>query len=103
MTEHKDVYEALLAAKGEIPTLFKDAVNPFYGKAYLTLGTMLRYVEPVLAGHGLVLVQPIEVVHIHDRVMRYVFTRLVHTPSGTEIQSRYPLQPVEENDPQKLG
>ena len=43
----------LFDAKGEIPVIKKDAINPFFKAGYATLSIIIEVVEPILRKHGL--------------------------------------------------
>ena len=53
-------YENLFAAKKEIGKISKDSTNPFFKSKYFDINALLEHVEPVLAEHGLMVIQPIE-------------------------------------------
>ncbi len=55
--KHETIHAAMVAAFGEMPDVDRDGVNPHFQSRYTTLGAMVRAVRPVLARHGLVLIQ----------------------------------------------
>lgn len=98
-TEHAGpatIAEALSAAQAEITDPAKDSVNPHFKSRYADLATVLKTVRPVLAKHGIALVQTTD---LHDGQLVLV-TRLLWRDE--EILGRYPVQPVKA-DPQGLG
>jgi hypothetical protein len=90
------IAEALAAAQAELTDPVKDAVNPHFKSRYADLATVLKTVRPVLARHGIALVQTTDII---DGVTVLV-TRLLWRDE--EILGRYPVQPVKP-DPQGLG
>ena len=90
------IAEALSSAQAEITDPPKDSVNPHFKSRYADLATVLKTVRPVLAKHGIALVQTTDIL---DGTLVLV-TRLLWRDE--EILGRYPVQPVK-NDPQGLG
>lgn len=52
------LFPALFKAKQELGGVTKSADNPFFKSSYADLNTHLEVAEPVLAKHGLLLLQP---------------------------------------------
>jgi hypothetical protein len=90
------IAEALSAAQAELTDPPKDSTNPHYKSRYADLATVLKTVRPVLARHGIALVQTTDIL---DGTLVLV-TRLLWRDE--EILGRYPVQPVKA-DPQGLG
>lgn len=90
------IYKKLFEAKKEIGKISKDSTNPFYKSKYFDINSLLEHVEPILAKHGLLVIQPIE--------NGSVITRIINTDteSGDIILSSAMLLP-EMDDPQKMG
>jgi len=95
-TQPSSIAEALAAAQLEITDPAKDSVNPHFRSRYADLATVLKTVRPVLAKHGIALVQCTQV--DGDRLV--LVTRLMWR--GEEIESTYPVEPVK-RDPQGYG
>lgn len=51
------LFKALAGAQGEMPAVKMDAQNPFLKNKYATLGAVIETAKPVLAKHGLAVVQ----------------------------------------------
>jgi hypothetical protein len=84
---------ALSKAQGDFVDPEKDKKNPFFNSEYTTLGAVLRSVRPILAKHGLSLVQVVNIDVLE--------TCLLHS-SGQWIADVYPLRPAK-TDPQGFG
>ncbi len=56
----KNLGTALAAAQAEMPMVGKDKVNPFYRSKYADLASVIKVVAPVLAKHGLSVIQTID-------------------------------------------
>lgn len=52
-----EIAAALVAAQGEMPAALFDATNPFLKNRYATLGSLIQTAKPVLAKHGLAVIQ----------------------------------------------
>jgi hypothetical protein len=94
---------ALVAAVGELAPVSKDATNPAFRNRYATLDSMMEQVRPVLARHGLAVLQ--SVTHPETDAGRVVGiaveTRVLHT-SGEWIAGLVTL-PVEKSTAQGTG
>ncbi len=89
---------ALIAAQKEIKGVAKDATNPHFKNRYASLDAIIDAVRPVLAKHGLAIIQgALE----SDPVTLSVETMLVHT-SGEWITGGVTL-PLGKADPQGAG
>jgi len=67
----------LAAAQAELADPVKDGQNPHYASRYATLGAVLAAVRPVLARHGLAVVQDVRTETSGDRLVVSVTTRLL--------------------------
>ena len=85
-------YENLFAAKKEIGKISKDSTNPFFKSKYFDINALLEHVEPILANHGLFVIQPIE---------EDIVTTKIINEDGFGIASGMKLTPM--SDPQKMG
>lgn len=98
-----DIYEALLEIQTEgIEGVTKDAKNPHFKNTYITLGTLLDKVLPVLTAKGLVLTQTPCFVENVGPVSPALRTELTHVKSGTSVFGTVPLM-LERDNPQGLG
>jgi hypothetical protein len=89
--------KAMCAAQAELKNPPKDSVNPHYKSKYADLATVRDTVIPVLAKHGLSLLQlPSEL-----GTDSALTTLLAHT-SGEWVETTIRLRPVK-NDPQGVG
>ena len=93
MEKTKTIYQNLFEAKKHIGKISKDSRNPFFKSKYFDVNGLLDAVEPVLAEHNLLLLQPIE--------NNKVITKIVNIEDGETIQSELELPNIV--DPQKLG
>jgi hypothetical protein len=75
----KNLLKALHAAKLEFPAIKKDMDNPFFKKKYADINSILEQVEPIMAKHGLMILQPID----QDSVC----TQIIHVESGEQMTS----------------
>ncbi|KWX79951.1 ERF family protein [Paenibacillus jilunlii] len=90
--------KALVAFNLEVKIIEKDASNPHFKNAYATLDTIVNEVRPILAKHGLVVMQ----FPGGDGEKYTLRTMLVHE-SGEWIESEpLTMKPVK-NDPQGIG
>lgn len=89
----KELLKKLAAAKEEIKPIEKNLKNPFHKNEYADINQILKQVEPVLAAHKLMLLQPIE--------NGSVVSRVFDLDSGDSVQSSLELPPID--DPQKKG
>ena len=91
------IAEALSAAQAELTDPPKDSVNPHFKSRYADLATVLKTVRPVLARHGIALVQA---TRVEDDGRVLLITRLLWRDE--EVVGYYPISPVK-NDPQGMG
>lgn len=94
---------ALVAAVGELGPVAKDATNPAFRNKYASLDSIMEQVRPVLARHGLAVVQSMTAPDTVDgRVVGLaVETRLIHR-SGEWLAGSVTL-PVEKATAQGTG
>lgn len=89
-----DLMQAWIKAKIELGSVVKkEGVNPHFRSKYATLDATLQRGEPVLARHGLGILQ----MPTDNRLVNLLFHE-----SGQWISFRYRMAPVK-NDPQALG
>lgn len=93
----KDLAAALVAFGAEVENVTKDRANPYFKSTYATLGAIIDATRPLLAKHGLVVMQTTGVT---DGVV-VLRTTLAHR-SGQCVEGFYPLKPVKD-DPQGYG
>ena len=91
------IAEALAAAQAELTDPPKDSLNPHFKSRYADLATVLKTVRPVLARHGIAIVQT---TGITDAGSVILITALMWR--GESIVGRYPVAPVKA-DPQGYG
>lgn len=99
-----NIATALGKAQGELKAIQKDSVNPHFKNSYASLDTILETVRPVLAKHGLSLVQGATECYSADegRPMAIsVETMLIHS-SGEWIKNSA-IIPLAKADPQGAG
>lgn len=104
VTDHSTVAAALVAARAEIPTVAKDSVNPHFKNRYASLDTIIEAVMPVLARHGLTVVQGTTAPDRDEagRVTAFtVTTQLLHR-SGESLTSAV-VVPLAKADAQGAG
>ena len=85
-SEINELATALAAAQAEIKNPAKESINPHFKSRYTDLAGGLDCVRPVLAKHGLSIVQSTGM----DGEMMLLTTRLLHK-SGQWIESVYPV------------
>jgi hypothetical protein len=89
---------ALVAAQSEFPNIKKDSENPFFKSTYADLAAVVAGVKPILAKHGLSVLQVGGTGPMGTPVMK---TFLIHK-SGEFIGGHLPLNPTKP-DPQGFG
>lgn len=85
---------ALVAVQKELKPVLKDGTNPHFKNRYATLDALTEYVRPILASHGIVLLQG-------GTESGGVETMLIHN-SGEWISSSYQI-PLEKGTAQSAG
>ena len=89
----KELIKKIAEAKKEIGKISKDQTNPFYKSKYFDINSLIKQLNPLLAKHKLLLVQPI--------LDNMVLSRIICIDNGGSIDSSLTLPEI--NDPQKLG
>lgn len=90
--------KALVAFNKEVKIIEKDAKNPHFKNDYATLDTIINEVRPLLASHGLVIMQ-----FPGGDGEHYTLRTLLMHESGEWIESEpLTMKPVK-NDPQGIG
>ncbi len=92
-----NISAALVAAQADAVSAKFDSVNPHFRNRYASLAEVIDVMKPVLAKHGLSIIQLPEV----SDTGVVLTTRIVHS-SGEWMESNYPIQPSK-NDPQGWG
>jgi hypothetical protein len=80
---------AFAGAQADLKPIKKDADNPFFSSSYASLESVIELCRPVLAKHGLTIMQD----NGHDPDLVVVTTRMLHT-SGQWIESETALKPI---------
>ena len=91
---------AIVAAQGEMPAVPKTAINPHFRNKYAPLDAIVKATAPILAKHGLGVVQGGEDAPFVDGHVS-VTTRIIHA-SGQWIESSLRMKPAKD-DPQGVG
>lgn len=97
-TEINLVAKALLQVQREIEPIVKDSENPHFRNRYVSLDSMTEYVRPILAKHGLTVIQGGG--DLTNGGLQ-VTTTLLHE-SGQWISSSFEM-PLEKATPQAAG
>lgn len=92
---------ALVAAQSEFSAVAKDRANPFFKSSYADLPAVKAEAQPVLAKHGLAVIQEPKYVVIEGKIHDTLTTIVVHS-SGQIKASTMILKPVK-GDPQAQG
>jgi len=88
---------ALSKFQGEMTSVKKDAVNPFFKSKYATLDTIWEAIRKPLSDNGLSVIQTLGI----GEGFTTLGTKLLHT-SGQWVEGSMPLNP-EKDTPQGLG
>jgi hypothetical protein len=83
------ITKALCGFSKECPTILKDRDNSVYRSRYADLGAILKIVTPVLAKHGLVVVQ----MPVTENGVTSLVTTIIHE-SGEMFEASMALSPV---------
>jgi hypothetical protein len=92
-----DLAKALYQAQAELPAAPKDSINPHYRSKYTDINTLIETCRPVLAKHGLCIVQTFE----PSNKGITIETAILHE-SGQWISGTMYL-PLEKQTPQGMG
>lgn len=99
MSDHMGALAAALSkAQGEMKNAAFNRKNPHFKSNYADLAGIRDTVTPILAAHGLAVVQAVDVLDGGAAVLR---TTLMHEGGGS-ICAAYPL-PANHGEPQKFG
>ena len=93
----KTIYQALLKAQSEFPSVKKESTNPFFKNKYAGLDSILEVILPILHENELFIVQS----PTSDGERIGVTTKIIHT-SGEEITGTFTMN-LAKNDPQGAG
>jgi len=93
----KTIYQALLKAQSEFPSVKKESTNPFFKNKYAGLESVLEVVLPILHENGLFIVQ--SPISEGDRVG---VQTSIFSENGEEIKSSFTMA-LSKNDPQGAG
>jgi len=88
-----NIFNKLFKLQQEIGAVSKDASNPFYKSKYFDINSLIKQLNPLLAKHKLLLIQPI--------MDNMVLSRIICIDNGGSVDSSLTLPEI--NDPQKLG
>lgn len=98
LTGANTLARALLAFQAEGVKLQKNAINPHFRNAYISLDSLIESVLPIANDCGVVVLQlPTSVDGVPS-----LTTRLLHAESGEQIEATMPLQ-LEKPGPQAQG
>lgn len=102
--EHDNIAEAIVAFQAEVGTVAKDADNPFFKSKYADLPAVKAAAQPILAKHGLAVIQAPSYQVLGDKVYDTLRTTIIHRKGalGDLLMSEMILKPVK-NDPQAQG
>src|SRR6056297_1112486 len=95
----KELGKALIEARSHMGRLVKDGINPHFDSNYATLKAVIETAERPLADAGIAVMeyttdsQEITTQHLD----------LIHTESGETLQSAFPLNCKDPNNPQQVG
>lgn len=95
---------ALVAANREIRPIAKDSVNPHFKSKFASLDAIMCEIRPILASHGLAIIQGATTPHTNESGTVTAFTvetLLVHE-SGEWVLSSV-VMPIIKSDPQGAG
>jgi hypothetical protein len=94
---------ALAAAQAEIKTVVKDRTNPHFKNRYATLDAIMETVRPVLAKHGLSIVQGCTIPsEVDGRLVAFAVETMVLHASG-EFLSNMVYMPLAKQSAQDAG
>jgi hypothetical protein len=91
------IYKKLFEAKKDIGKISKDSTNPFFKSKYFDINGLLEHVEPILAKHGVLLLQPVN----DGKVITQLIDSDTHGVGSDAVESSIELPNI--TDPQKLG
>lgn len=102
--DHETLGAALVAFQAEVAAVPKDATNPFFSSKYADLPAVKAAAQPLLAKHGLAVIQEPGYVVAEGKVYDTLATTLVHKKMSYEsaIRSTMILK-LAKNDAQSHG
>lgn len=98
-----EISKSLLKVQTEIPTIAKDANNPFFKSKYATFPHIWEECQPVFAKHGLVVSQSSgDTYKVGNDTFMQFCTLIIHAESGEYIEATSSV-PLGKPDPQGYG
>lgn len=94
-----ELWKAFIEFQKDFKGMKPDATNPFFKSTYITLDGILETVRPILAKHGLAVLQ--EAKGVDGSVT--IKTRLVHESGQYYETDILEMKPQKANDPQQMG
>src|SRR5690554_1866282 len=95
----QELYKAFIKFQSEFKGLKPDASNPFFKSNYIKLDGILEAVRPLLAKHGLAVIQN---AHTTEDGLMAVKTILIHE-SGQSMETDTMTMRSTKDDPQQRG
>lgn len=94
-TKHQTIQEAIAACAAEVPVVERDATGDLGNRSYkyATLASMVRAIQPVMAKHGLGVVQP-PVQRVIDGTLHAGCRTILLHESGDQVESEL-LLPIQ--------
>lgn len=86
----------ILAVQNEVGAMSKDKKNPFFNSAYFDINQLIHHLQPVLAKHGVTVIQPLSITPSGQPALKTVAFDGVD-----KIEEITPLPDA--GDPQKMG
>lgn len=97
-----NITKALISAQAEMPKAKKDSDNPYFGSKYADLAEIIDISRPILAKHGLAIIQfPSTNILADGKTVVVITSRILHE-SGEWLEDSLSLMPVK-SDPQSMG
>lgn len=90
--------QKLLEAQKDMPALQKNAINPHFGNAYISLDTLMEQVLPILNKHGLILSQIPSSIGDEPALQ----TMIINAEDGDSLHGTVPLI-LDKDNSQGLG
>lgn len=104
MEEHKNVFEAVLAAQNEAKAVEKDAENRHDGYSYASVEAIVKDVRPVLIKHGIIVLTTGSQ-YVQDGQQPYMSCKykVLHVPTSTDFECDHdlPVSPPRANQVNK--
>ncbi len=102
-TNSKGLYKKILKTQGEIGTVLKDSVNPFFKSKYADINAFIEMIKPIITDNGLIILQPLVYVTnpISGIAQPCIKTILIDSDDGVSFQSVTPM--TDYPDAQKAG